>query len=235
MGQQGRILDGDLETLGLQATLKMLALGGHTGILSVESGPERLRIALQSGNIVALEEPGGVAPDLIEIFRLLRRLPGVPRAEISKLRQMAGGNPVTAMLLLQERRIITADEMQRRVEFGIIQSISRAIRWERGRFEFQKDIAPFQARIPSYKPLNIDHVLLEALRVADERDHSSSLRLSRATVARWMPQFRGDVSQLGLEHEAVEVLCLANGQLPLSAIAYGLLIPEGRVAAILER
>src|SRR6478672_2373504 len=114
MDDQGRILGGDLETLGLQATLKMLALGGHTGILSVESGQERLRIALQAGNIVALEEPGALAPDLIEIFRLLRRLEGFSRPDIHQLRQISGNNPVTVMLVLEQRGILHSDEVRQR-------------------------------------------------------------------------------------------------------------------------
>ena len=57
MEQQGRILDGDLETLGLQATLKMLSLGGKTGVLLVSSGQEHLKITLENGHILALDEP----------------------------------------------------------------------------------------------------------------------------------------------------------------------------------
>src|SRR5260221_11101957 len=94
MEHQGRILAGDLETLGLQATLKMLALGGKTGVLSVVSGAESLRISLTNGHIVALEEPGSQPPDLIEIFRLLGR---VPRAQAPELRRLTGDNP-TAVL-----------------------------------------------------------------------------------------------------------------------------------------
>jgi hypothetical protein len=234
MDQQGRILDGNLETLGLQATLKMLALGGHTGILSVESGSERMRIAIQAGNIVALEEPGAPSPDLIEVFRLLRRLGPISRAETGQLRQLAGANPVTAMMLLEQHSLISSGEIQARVEFGIVQSVSRAVRWERGRFEFQKDITPFQGNT-RYRPLNVDHVLLEALRLADERDHSGPMRLSRGTVPRWVPQFHGDVSQLGLQPQEVDVLRLANGQLTLASISYGLMVPEPQVAAMLER
>ena len=74
MEQPVRILDGDLETLGLQATLKMLSLGGKTGILRVSSGSETLQIALKDGHIVALEEAGVTSPDMIEVFRLLMHL-----------------------------------------------------------------------------------------------------------------------------------------------------------------
>lgn len=233
MEQQGRILKGDLETLGLQATLKMLALSGKTGILEVESGQEQLRIALKNGHIIALEEPGTYPPDVIEVFRLLRRLARLSRNEIGQLRQMSGNNPLTALLIMQQWGIIQGAEVQQRIEFSIIQAISRAIRWERGHFEFDLNIAPFQNR--EYKPLNVDHVLLEALRVADERASTSALAMSRHTVPRWVPQFTGDASRFGLGREEVDVLCLSNGQLTLSTISYGLLLPEPAVAAIMQK
>ncbi len=229
--QQGQILGGDLETLGLQATLKMLSLGGKTGILSVTSGQERMKISLKEGSILSLEEPGVQPPDIVEIFRLLLR---IQREDAARLRQMAGNSPLTAMAILSDWGVISADEVQKRVEFGIVQALSRAVRWERGRFEFHRDIAPIQSRLATHKPLNVDHVLLEALRLADEREHSGTLNLSRNTVARWMPTFSGDVRQLGLSTDDVSVLCLANGQLPLYAVAYGLMIPEARVSAILH-
>ncbi len=88
MEQQGRILDGNLETLGLQATLKMLALSGKTGVLHVSSGQERLAIFLDNGHIVDLDEPGTPLPDLIDMFRLLGRL---SRSQALDLRSAVAG------------------------------------------------------------------------------------------------------------------------------------------------
>jgi Domain of unknown function (DUF4388) len=232
MEQHGRILDGDLETLGLQATLKMLALGGKTGVLSVVSGQEALHVSLHNGHIVSLEEPGVQPPDLVEIFRLLGR---VPRAQAAELRRLGGDNPAAVLAVLAQWQVITPPEMQQRIEFGVIQAVSRALRWERGRFEFHRDVVDIQGRIGASQPFNVDHILLEALRMADEWDQSGANTLTRGTVARWMPEFQGDVHKLGLSREDINVLCLSNGQLTLRAIAYGLLLPESRVAAIMEK
>lgn len=232
MEQQGRILDGNLETLGLQATLKMLALGGKTGVLHVASGQERLAIFLDNGHIVDLEEPGTPPPDLIDMFRLLGR---VSRAQAVDLRRATSGNPATALDYMRHLGIVTPAECQQRLEFRVIQSISRAVRWERGRFEFLRDISSMQGRGGAQQPLNVDHVLLEALRVADEWGRASALAISRNTVARWMPAFNGDVTKIGLGREEIGVLCLANGQFPLHAIAYGLLLSEPEVAEKLQR
>lgn len=233
MEPQGRILDGNLETLGLQSTLKMLALSGKTGVLSVTSGQERLAIFLQNGHLVDLDEPGAPAPDLIDMFRLLGRIPPQRAAE---LRRLAGANPATAIAIMVQMQLCAPEEMPRRTEFRVIQAISRAVRWERGRFEFHRDISPIQAHVGGPQHLfNVDHVLLEALRMADEWGRSGSLSLTRNTVARWLPQFDGDVTQLGLGREEIGVLCLSNGQFPLHAISYALLVSEPQVADIMRR
>ena len=165
MEPQGRILDGNLETLGLQSTLKMLALSGKTGVLSVTSGQERLAIFLQNGHIVDLDEPGMPAPDLIDMFRLLGR---IPPQRATELRRLAGSNPATAMAIMVQLQLSAPEELPRRTEFRVIQAISRAVRWERGRFEFHRDISPIQAHVGPQQLFNDDHVLLEALRMADE-------------------------------------------------------------------
>ena len=234
MEAQGRILDGNLETLGLQATLKMLALSGKTGVLSVTSGQERLAIFLEEGHIIDLEEPGTPAPDLIDMFRLLHR---INRPKAVELRSLAGANPSVAMDVMVHMGIMQQVERSQRIEFRVIQCISRAIRWERGRFEFHRDIAAISARVAPEQRLNVDHILLEALRMADEWGRAGSLALSRSTIARWMPQpeFQGDIAGLGLTPDEIHVLCLSNGQFPLQAISYALLIPEPTVANIMHK
>ena len=56
MELQDQIMDGDLQTLGLQSILEMLALSGKTGTLFVHSGPETISISLRKGQIMALRE-----------------------------------------------------------------------------------------------------------------------------------------------------------------------------------
>lgn len=234
MEPQGRILDGNLDTLGLQSTLKMLALGGKTGILTVTSGNESIAVQLENGQIVDLDEPGAAAPDLIDMFRLLRR---IARPQSQELRRLAGANPATAMAIMVNWGMMDPAEQQRRTEFRVIQAVSRAIRWERGRFEFRRDVSAFNARVSPQKPLNVDHVLLESLRIADESGRAGGMSFSRGMVARWMqdPEFKGDITGLGLSPEEIKVLCLSNGQFPLSAIAYALMVWESEIAQMMQR
>jgi hypothetical protein len=231
MEQQGRILDGDLETLGLQATLKMLALGGKTGVLLVSSGQEHLKITLENGQILALDEPHIPPPDVIEIFLLLDKIDAV-LAQL--LRQHSGNNSTTALMLMAQRRLIFPEDVQRQVEFTVTQALSRAIRWEHGGFEFHRDTSPIQTRAGLYRPLNIDHVLLEALRIADEREgNDGGMALSRYSIPRWIQN--AHPSQVDVTADEASVLRLSNGRVLVYAMSIGLMIPESRVALMVQR
>jgi hypothetical protein len=232
MEQPGRILDGDLETLGLSAALKMLALSGKSGVLNVVSGQERLAIFLENGHIIDLEEPGAAAPDLVDMFRLMGI---IPRDHAAEIRRLSAGNPSAAMTIMLQWGLLPPAELQQRTEFRVIQSVSRAINWTRGRFEFHRDASSIQMRLGPLRPLSVDHILLEALRMADEWGRDGSGGYSRNTVARWMPEFDGDVRQLGFGREEIGLLCLSNGQFPLHAISYALLVPEPQIVLIMQR
>lgn len=229
MELQDRIMDGDLQTLGLQSILKMLALSGKTGTLLVNSGLETLSIGLRKGQIVALREEGEVQADLLSMLCLLGKL-DLPRAQA--VREIAQGNMQVALAVLVDHHWMSAAEMQRRLEFAVTQSISHALRWVEGRFAFHRQLLAMEGRM---QPLDIDSVLLEALRQADEWEEMGEMPLTRTTVVRWLPEVSNDVRSLGLSQEHIEVLCLANGEVPLQAMATVLMIPEARVARLLFR
>jgi hypothetical protein len=232
MEQQDRIMDGDLQTLGLQSILKMLALSGKTGTLFVHSGPETLSICLRKGQIVALREEGMPQPDLLMMLCLVNKL---DPSRAHAVREYSGGNTQVALAMLVERNWMSATEMQSRLEFAVTQSISHAMRWVDGRFAFHRQLVPMDNKM---QPLDIDSVLLEALRQADEWEEIGGevvTQLTRTTVARWLPEVNNDVRSLGLSQEYIEVLCLSNGELPLQAIALALMTPEARIARIMTR
>ena len=229
MEPQDRIMDGDLQTLGLQSILKMLALSGKTGTLFVYSGPETLSIALRKGQIVALHEEGFFKPDLLGMLCLINKLDPQPAQAV---REVSQGNPQVALAMLVKHNLMSAAEMQRRLEFAVTQSISHALRWMDGRFAFHRQLVAMEGHM---QPLDIDSVLLEALRQADEWEEIGETHLTHMTFVRWLPEVGNDVRSLGLSQEYIEVLCLANGEVPLQAMAMVLMIPEARVARIVNR
>jgi hypothetical protein len=230
MDQQDRIMDGDLQTLGLQSILKMLALSGKTGKLFVSSGPETLSISLRKGQIVGLHEDGVPQPDILGMLCLVNKL-DPPRAQL--VRELSQGDMQMALAMLVERGWMSPAEMQHRLEFAVTQSISHALRWVKGRFSFLRQLVPLESKL---QPLDVDSVLLEALRQADEWEEVVSegvTQFTRTTVARWQPEVSNDVRSLGLNQESIEVLCLANGELTLQAVGLVLMMPEARVARIM--
>ena len=232
MEPQDRIMDGDLQTLGLQSILKMLALSEKTGTLFVHSGSETLSIALRKGQIVALREEGVPQPDLLSMLCLINRL-DPPR--VQAIREMSRGNTQVALALLVEYRWMSPAEMQQRLEFAVTQSIGHALRWVDGRFAFHRQLVAMESKM---QPLDVDSVLLEALRQADEWEEMAGemgTQLTRTTVARWLPEVNNDVRGFGLSQEYIEVLCLSNGELPLQAMSLVLMTPESRIARVMTR
>lgn len=229
MESQDLIMDGDLQTLGLQSILKMLALSGKTGTLFIQSGRETLSISLRKGQIVSLREEGINQPDLLTMLCLMNRL-DPQRAQV--IRDAAQGNMQVALPFLVEQRLMTPAEMQQRLEFAITQSISHALRWVNGRFSFHRRVVAIEGKM---QPLDVDSVLLEALRQADEWEEMTGNALTRTTMVRWLPEVSNDVRSLGLSQDHIDVLCLANGEVPLQAMAMALMLPEARIARILAR
>src|SRR5579883_2953064 len=229
MEPQDRIMDGDLQTLGLQSILKMLALSGKTGTLLVHSGPETLVISLRKGQLVALHEEGVPQPDVLGMLCLLNKL-DPPSAH--RLREASQGNLQVAFSIMVEQGWMSMSEMQRRLEFSVTQSISHALRWVDGRFAFHRHMIPMESKM---QPLDVDSVLLEALRQADEWEEMGDIPLTRTTVSRWLPEISKDVRSLGLNQEKIDVLCLSNGEIPLQGMALALNLPEARVAHIMAR
>ena len=141
MEQPGRILDGDLETLGLSAALKMLALSGKTGVLNVVSGQERLAIFLENGHIIDLEEP---APPPLIWLTCSASWVCFPETTPPRYGDCRRANPAAAMTIMVQWGLLSPAELQQRTEFRVIQSVSRAINWTRGRFEFHRDVSSLQ-------------------------------------------------------------------------------------------
>ncbi len=231
MEPQDRIMDGDLQTLGLQSILKMLALSGKTGKLLVYSGPETLSVNLRRGQIISLYEEGVATPDILGMLCLIGKLKPENAQVIYELAQR---DPQMIFSMLVERGWMSQGEMQQRLEFVVTQAISHALRWVNGRFAFHR-LLPIDSAM---RPLDVDAVLLEALRQADEWEEvvaDGVTYLTRSTVALWQPEVSKDVQSLGLTREEVLVLCLSNGEIPLQAAAQVLMIPEARVARVLAR
>src|SRR6266576_2756659 len=103
MEQQDRIMDGDLQTLGLQSILKMLALSGKTGTLLVHSGPETLSISLRKGQLMALHEESYIKSDLLSMLCLINKL-DPPRVQV--VREASKEKPEPLLRMADEKNYL---------------------------------------------------------------------------------------------------------------------------------
>jgi hypothetical protein len=194
----------------------------------VQSGSERLRIHLQDGAILSLDEPNVPEPDLIDLLRAMGR---IGPEQIMLIPQDARRDLVSLIQYLVNAGDITSSEELQRREFVVVQALSRAVRWERGRFEFVRETSSVRRTGGMYtpsaiQPLNVDHILLEALRQADEREHMRVRPAPRMSRVRKAAPQGEDPRVNGLGPKEMWVYALAEENRPLYAIAYALLMPE---------
>jgi hypothetical protein len=233
IGPQSRILDGDLETLGLQSTLKMLALGGKTGVLIVQTNSSQLNVFVQDGAITRLEDPSTPDPDLLDLFRAMGR---VSADQLMRIPQDARKDLAAMTQYMMNVGILSPQEELQRREFIVTQALSRAIRWDKGRFEFRRDASVMRKTGGMYtpsaaQPMNVDHVLLEALRQADERDHMAVRPAPRNMRARKTNLPDAERRLNTLSPDAAWVYALVDERRPVYSIAFGLLMPEAVAGA----
>ncbi len=230
---ENKILDGDLQTLGLHATLKMLALGNKTGQLNVvtmgdhsEGGTARqsLSIYLRKGSIVALESTPPPQINLLDMLRLLR---SIHRHDAQEIHELTGDQLFLVLNELVSRGLMSATEQQQRIEFLIIQEIARGLRWERGTFEFLS----VEVMNTAITPMNVDHILLEAIRQVDELK-ALHLPIHRDNMVHWREEFNGDISAISTSFsiDDIKILSLCSGQHSIAHIAFMLMQPEVRIA-----
>jgi hypothetical protein len=219
----------------LVRTLETLTRDDDTGALKLTSGSESFAILFDGGRVVGLTGAGTQAPDLVEMLRMLGRL---PRARAAVLRRLTGRDADAAMLVMREWGIVSAEDAQRRAEFRISQAIARALGWERVEFEFDPSVPLPEGGPAAPERLEMQRMLPAAVAMVDEwAALARTVRppLTRDSTARWLPDFSGDVAHLDLSGDEIHVLCLANGQFPVHAMAYALLLPEPAVARIIRR
>ncbi len=109
-------------------------------------------------------------------------------SEAQMIYKFAQRDMYTILSTLVEYGWMSAKEMQDRIEFSVAQSLSHALRWVTGGFAFDRHLQHVDVKIHS---LDVDNVLLESLRQADEWEEvmqENVTHLARTTVARWQTE-----------------------------------------------
>ena len=170
-------LTGNLEDVSVADTLQFIHLGGRTGTLTLQSGEATAEIAFHKGRIV-----NATGPASKRLGELLLDAGAIDPATLqAALKVQEAEQPRRSLgQILVAMKAVTPETMYGAVEQQIEHTVYDLVTWSHGTFQFAlDDLKPIDdiAVVPGdvIRHLNLDTqmVLLDALRVFDERNRDA--------------------------------------------------------------
>src|SRR5437868_15463476 len=173
-------LSGNLEDVSVADALQFIHLGGRTGTLTLVCGETKAEIAVHQGRIVNAVGPASkrLGELLLEAGAIdLPTLQGALAAQEAEKPRRSLGQVLVAM------NAVPPEAMYRAIEQQIERTVYDVVTWNQGTFAFAlDDLKPIDdiAVVPGdvIRHLNLDTqmVLLDALRIFDERNRGVGQR-----------------------------------------------------------
>src|SRR5256712_2641308 len=167
-------LSGNLEDVSVADALQFIHLGGRTGTLTLTRGDMTAEIGFHQGRIVNAWGPGSkrLGDLLVDSGSLTRdKLEEALRAQESERPRRSLGQILVAMDALSTEAMYTA------VQHQIERTVYDLVTWTQGTFHFAlddlkpiDDISVFPGDIVGHLRLDTQAVLLDALRIFDEKN-----------------------------------------------------------------
>jgi len=171
-------LSGNLEDVSVADALQFIHLGGRTGTLSLVAGEIKAGIGFHQGRIVNAWGPGTK-----KLGELLVEDGAIDRSTLaSALRQQEQEQPRRSLgqILLADHGL-SEERMYRAVEQQIEKTVYDLVTWKSGTFHFAlddlrpiDDISVYPGDIVGRLHLDTQMVLLDALRLFDEKNRTAS-------------------------------------------------------------
>jgi hypothetical protein len=181
-------LSGNLQDVSVADALQFIHLGGRTGTLTLVNGDTKAEIGFHQGRIVNASAPGTK-----RLGALLIDAGAIDQATLDEaLRRQESEVPRRSLgQLLVAMKAVDGDTIYRTIEQQIERTVYDLVTWNQGTFHFAlDDLKPIDdiAVVPGdvIRHLNLDTqmVLLDALRIFDERNRQTrEQRNDLATVA----------------------------------------------------
>jgi hypothetical protein len=167
-------LSGNLEDVSVADALQFIHLGGRTGTLTLDSNGRTAEIGFHQGRIV-----NAWGPDSKRLGDLLVDNGAIDRETLQKALAVQEAETPRRSLgqILVSMNSIGAETMYRAVEQQIERTVYDLVTWTQGTFQFAlddlkpiDDIAVFPGDVVRHLNLDTQMVLLDALRIFDERN-----------------------------------------------------------------
>ena len=158
-------LAGTLRDFSIADILQLIGLQRKTGVLTLTGPGDTVTLLLEEGSIVAVESEARKIED--RLGAVLLKTGKLRQAQLDQVlrQQRETGRRVGDLLVAGQ--IITRDDLARALELQTTQVLYRLFRWSTGEYHFRP-----QARVDYdreyFRPLPVDNILMEGMRILDE-------------------------------------------------------------------
>jgi len=160
-------LEGNLSVFQPISVMQMLNLAGATGELVIVGETNSANIFFESGNVTF----AGITNRPLKIGEYLVREGLVTESALDGVLKKRGRRKTRIGDLLIEAKLIERSQLESAVEQQITDVVYEVVRWQSGRFAFEKNKKPPARETRIDIPL--DHLLLEGLKRLDEEREST--------------------------------------------------------------
>ncbi len=163
-------LQGNLRDFSATEILQLLGTQKKTGCLTLEHDAQRAVVYVVDGRVVSTRTPGAGKDDpLLAFLHTVHRLSDEQHRGILSIQRESGRDLED---LLVNGRYLEAEELSAFIERQILDDMTRVAHWEDGTYRFDPHLRWPQAPLVR---LNIEAVLMEVARRADERKRYSGV------------------------------------------------------------
>ena len=201
-------LEGSLKDFGLADILQLIFFQRKTGVLTIESRMDKIRLLFIEGHITGAE-----SKRRIEANRLGKVL---VKKEILREEQLQGlldeqrSTNIKLGNLLVRKGLVTKEELEEILTGQIKETIIQVFAWKDGTYEFTPQAVPADKDIPI--SIDTQHLLMEGLRIVDEW----TLIEGKVTLDTVFSKISGHTAELTAEEE--DILSLVDGDNDVSTV-----------------
>ncbi|GAB4390577.1 MAG: hypothetical protein Kow0025_23560 [Thermodesulfovibrionales bacterium] len=203
-------LEGSLKEFGLADILQLLYFQRKTGVLTVQSRLDRVKLLFNEGNVVGAEsKKRDTASRLGRVLQKRGLLSADDLHDVVEEQKKTGAR-LGAILI--NKGLVSPEDIKEVLEFQLAETVMQLFSWKEGRYEFLPQAVPLDRDLPV--SLDTQHFLMEGLRMLDEWSVMSG-KIS-------LDSLFGRTSEAGdelLSPEEREVIRHLDGKTDVTAIA----------------
>lgn len=202
-------LEGSLKEFGLADILQLIYFQRKSGVLTIQSRSDRIRIGFHEGNIVSAESRRKLYDN--RLGRILVREGVVSIDNLKRVieEQKKSGHKLGHILVA--RKLVSADKIRKHLTGQITEMVVHIFAWKEGRYVFNPQAVPIDKELN----LSVDtnHILMDGMRMHDEWSVMEG-KITLDTVFEHTGQ-----AGVGLSPEELEVLSFVDDESDVETIA----------------